>query len=51
MIVETESDSSTYEIKNNSNLKNKSKVVVTVTAENGDTKDYTITIKNQATLV
>lgn len=48
MIVETESDSSTYEIKNNSNLKNKSKVVVTVTAENGDTKDYTITIKKSS---
>ena len=48
MIVETESDLSTYEIKNNSNLKNKSKVVVTVTAENGDTKDYTITIKKSS---
>lgn len=48
MIVETESDSSTYEIKNNSNLKNKSKVVITVTAENGDTKDYTITIKKSS---
>ena len=48
MIVETESDSSTYEIKNNTNLKNKSKVVITVTAENGDTKDYTITIKKSS---
>lgn len=48
MIVETESDLSTYEIKNNANLKNKSKVVVTVTAENGDTKDYTITIKKSS---
>ena len=38
----------TYEIKNNTNLKNKSKVVVTVTAENGDTKDYTITIKKSS---
>lgn len=48
MIVETESDLSTYEIKNNTNLKNKSKVVITVTAENGDTKDYTITIKKSS---
>lgn len=48
MIVETESDSSTYEIKNNTNLKNKSKIVITVTAENGDTKDYTITIKKSS---
>ena len=48
MIVETESDLSTYEIKNNANLKNKSKVVITVTAENGDTKDYTITIKKSS---
>lgn len=48
MIVETESDSSSYEIKNNTNLKNKSKVVITVTAENGDTKDYTITIKKSS---
>ena len=48
MIVETESDSSTYEIKNHTNLKNKSKVVITVTAENGDTKDYTITIKKSS---
>lgn len=48
MIVETESDSSKYEIKNNTNLKNKSKVVITVTAENGDTKDYTITIKKSS---
>lgn len=48
MIVETESESSTYEIKNNTNLKNKSKVVITVTAENGDTKDYTITIKKSS---
>lgn len=48
MIVETESDSSTYEIKNNTNLKNKSKVVITVTAENDDTKDYTITIKKSS---
>ena len=48
MIVETESDLSTYEIKNNTNLKNKSKAVITVTAENGDTKDYTITIKKSS---
>lgn len=48
MIVETESDLSTYEIKNNANLKNKSKIVITVTAENGDTKDYTITIKKSS---
>ena len=41
-------DLSTYEIKNNTNLKNKSKVVITVTAENGDTKDYTITIKKSS---
>lgn len=48
MTVETQNDTSTYEIKNNSNLKNRSKVVVTVTAENGDTRDYTIKIKKSS---
>ena len=46
--VATESDTSSYEVKNNSNLKNKSKVTITVSAENGDTKDYVITIKKSS---
>lgn len=46
--VETQSDNATYEIKNNSNLKNKSKIVITVAAENGNSRDYTITIKKSS---
>lgn len=50
MTVETESDLSTYDIQNNANLKNKSKIIISVTAENGDVQDYTITIKKSSNI-
>ncbi|MDO4375547.1 MAG: hypothetical protein Q4C33_00005, partial [bacterium] len=50
MTVETESDLSTYDIQNNANLKNKSKIIISVTAENGDVQDYIITIKKSSNI-
>jgi len=49
--VETESSLSTYEILGNSDLKNKSKVIVRVTAKNGDVRDYVINIKTSFRLL
>lgn len=42
--VTTESSKATYEINGNHNLENGSKITITVTAEDGSTKDYVINI-------
>lgn len=47
--VSPESILSKYEITGNSNLKNNSKIVIKVTAKNGDINEYTIKIKKPTT--
>lgn len=44
-IVPVDQENATYEILNNKNLKNKSKIEIIVTAQSGATCTYTITIK------
>lgn len=48
ILVETLSETATYEIKNNENLKNNSQITITVTAENGDELNYNILIKKSS---
>lgn len=47
-IVPVDQENATYEILNNENLKNKSKIEVVVTAQSGKTCTYTITIKKDS---
>ncbi len=47
-IVPVDQENATYEILNNENLKNKSKIEIIVTAQSGDTCTYTITIKKDS---
>jgi len=44
-----EDEFATYEIIGNENLKNKSKIIIKVTAENGDIKEYVINIEKSST--
>jgi len=47
-IVPVDQENATYEILNNENLKNKSKIEIIVTAQNGNTCTYSITIKKDS---
>ncbi len=47
-VVPVDQENATYEILNNENLKNKSKIEIIVTAQNGATCTYTITIKKDS---
>ena len=47
-IVPVDQENATYEILNNENLKNKSKIEIVVTAQSGKTCTYTITIKKDS---
>lgn len=49
--IKLDNKNATYEIEGNDNLKNGSKVIIKVTAENGDTKEYTIEIKKETNLI
>ena len=47
----TEDEKSNYTIKGNEKLKNKSKIQIIVTAENGDVNTYTISIKKSSNIL